>query len=222
MNNPIISARDIHKSFQKGGREIKVLEGLNLDINKKDLLAIVGASGVGKSTLLHILGTLDFPTKGSISYEGKEIIGAIDKFRNKTIGFVFQFHYLMQEFSALENTIIPALVGGMSKKESLGLAEDILEKVGLKDRLNHKPGELSGGEQQRVAIARALVLKPKILLADEPTGNLDPKTGEKVFSVLLELREKQDVTIVVATHNEKLASKSDRILRLENGKIFEN
>jgi lipoprotein-releasing system ATP-binding protein len=185
----------------------------------------VGASGVGKTTLLHILGALDRPTSGKVFYEGREIFTLNDKelanFRNREIGFVFQFHHLLPEFNALENTMMPCLIQRISKKESALRAEKILTSIGLKDRLSHKPGELSGGEQQRVAVARALVLEPKVLLADEPTGNLDTKTGESVFNLLQELNQIKGVTLIVVTHNLKLADQLPRQIHLVDGKALE-
>ena len=197
---------------------------MDLTFSQGERAAIVGASGVGKTTLLHILGTLDRPTSGKVFYEGKDIYALNEKeltfFRNREIGFVFQFHHLLPEFNALENTMMPCLIQGIPKKESASRAEAILTLVGLKERLTHKPGELSGGEQQRVAVARALVLGPKVLLADEPTGNLDTKTGEAVFDLLRELNEIKGVTLIVVTHNIKLAEKLSRQIQLVDGKAL--
>jgi len=201
---------------------VEVLKGVDLNFSRGERAAIVGASGVGKTTLLHVLGTLDRPTGGKVFYEGKDIYALNEKelalFRNREIGFVFQFHHLLPEFSALENTMMPCLIQGIPKKESASRAEAILTLVGLKERLSHKPGELSGGEQQRVAVARALVLEPKVLLADEPTGNLDTKTGESVFDLLQQLNQIKGVTLIVVTHNLKLAEKLSRQIQLIDGK----
>lgn len=204
---------------------MEVLKGIDLVFSQGERSAIVGASGVGKTTLLHILGTLDRPTSGSVLYEGKDIFTLNERdlalFRNREIGFVFQFHHLLPEFNALENTMMPCLIQGISKKEAAIRAEAILFSVGLKDRLFHKPGELSGGEQQRVAVARALVLEPKVLLADEPTGNLDTKTGESVFDLLQELNQIKGITLIIVTHNLKLANQMPRQIQLINGKAKE-
>lgn len=203
---------------------MEVLRGVDLTFSRGEKTAIVGASGVGKTTLLHILGTLDRPTTGKVLYEGKDIYTLNEKdlalFRNREIGFVFQFHHLLPEFSALENTSMPCLIQGNTKREAVSRAEAILTLVGLKERLSHKPGELSGGEQQRVAVARALVLEPKVLLADEPTGNLDTKTGESVFDLLQELNQIRGVTLIVVTHNLKLAEKLSRQIQLIDGKAL--
>jgi lipoprotein-releasing system ATP-binding protein len=204
---------------------MEVLKGIDLVFSQGERSAIVGASGVGKTTLLHILGTLDRPTSGSVLYEGKDIFTLNERdlalFRNREIGFVFQFHHLLPEFNALENTMMPCLIQGISKKEAAIRAEAFLFSVGLKDRLFHKPGELSGGEQQRVAVARALVLEPKVLLADEPTGNLDTKTGESVFDLLQELNQIKGITLIIVTHNLKLANQMPRQIQLINGKAKE-
>jgi len=203
---------------------VEVLKGLDLTFSKGEKAAIVGASGVGKTTLLHVLGTLDRPTSGRVIYEGKDIYALNEKdlalFRNREIGFVFQFHHLLPEFNALENTMMPCLIQGIPQREAASRAEAILTLVGLQDRLPHKPGELSGGEQQRVAVARALVLEPKVLLADEPTGNLDTKTGESVFDLLQELNQIKKVTLIVVTHNLKLAEKLSRQIQLIDGKAL--
>jgi len=201
---------------------VEVLKGVELTFFRGEKAAIVGASGVGKTTLLHVLGTLDRPTAGKVLFEGKDIYTLNERdlafFRNREIGFVFQFHHLLPEFNALENTMMPCLIQGIPKEESVSRAEGILTLVGLKERFSHKPGELSGGEQQRVAVARALVLEPKVLLADEPTGNLDTKTGESVFDLLQELNRIKGVTLIVVTHNLKLAEKLSRQIQLIDGK----
>lgn len=203
---------------------MEVLKGVDLTFSYGEKAAIVGASGVGKTTLLHVLGTLDRPTAGKVLYEGKDIFTLNEKdlalFRNREIGFVFQFHHLLPEFTALENTMMPCLIQGLPKREAISQAEGILNLVGLQDRLSHKPGELSGGEQQRVAVARALVLGPKVLLADEPTGNLDTKTGESVFQLLQELNQIKGVTLIIVTHNLRLAEKMARQIHLVDGKAL--
>jgi lipoprotein-releasing system ATP-binding protein len=202
---------------------VEVLKGIDLTLEQGERIAIVGASGVGKTTLLHILGTLDHPTSGRVLFEEQDVFSlnekALSLFRNRKIGFVFQFHHLLPEFTALENTLIPCLIQGLSRKEGISRAEAILEQVGLKERLPHKPGELSGGEQQRVAVARALVMEPKLLLADEPTGNLDTKTGDTVFDLLQEMNRANQVTLVVVTHNPNLAARMARQIHLVDGKI---
>jgi lipoprotein-releasing system ATP-binding protein len=220
----LIQVQQLLKSYGNGTKRVEVLKGVDLNFSRGEKAAIVGASGVGKTTLLHVLGTLDRPTDGKVFYEGKDIYALNEKelalFRNREIGFVFQFHHLLPEFSALENTMMPCLIQGIPKKESASRAEAILTLVGLKERLSHKPGELSGGEQQRVAVARALVLEPKVLLADEPTGNLDTKTGESVFDLLQELNQIKGVTLIVVTHNLKLAEKLSRQIQLIDGKAL--
>lgn len=220
----MIQVQQLFKSYGNEAKRVEVLKGVNLTFSKGERAAIVGASGVGKTTLLHILGTLDRPTSGKVIYEGKDIFALNEKelslFRNREIGFVFQFHHLLPEFNALENTMIPCLIQGIPKKEAAFRAEGILASVGLKDRLSHKPGELSGGEQQRVAVARALVLEPKLLLADEPTGNLDTKTGGAVFDLLQKLNEVKGITLIVVTHNLKLADQLPRQIQLIDGKAM--
>lgn len=223
MSEPLIEIQHLFKSFGNATKRVEVLKGIDLVIRPKETLAIVGASGVGKTTLLHILGTLDRPTSGKVFYEGKDVFtldeAALALFRNRQIGFVFQFHHLLPEFNALENTMLPCLIQGMAKKEATSRAEAILGMVGLKARLSHRPGELSGGEQQRVAVARAMVLEPKVLLADEPTGNLDTKTGEAVSDLLQELNKAKGVTLLIVTHNLKLAEKLSRRIQLVDGKV---
>jgi lipoprotein-releasing system ATP-binding protein len=218
----LIQVQQLFKSFGNGAKKVEVLRGIDLTFFQGERAAIVGASGVGKTTLLHILGTLDRPTAGKVLYGGRDIFTLNEKdlafFRNREIGFVFQFHHLLPEFNALENTMMPCLIQGISKNEAALRAEAILTLVGLKERLSHKPGELSGGEQQRVAVARALVLEPKILLADEPTGNLDSKTGDSVFALLQELNRIKDVTLIVVTHNPNLAAQMPRQILLVDGK----
>jgi len=221
----LIQVQQLYKSFGNGAKRVDVLKGIDLTFVQGERAAIVGASGVGKTTLLHILGALDRPTFGKVLYEGRDIFTLNEKelalFRNREIGFVFQFHHLLPEFNALENTMMPCLIQGVPKKEAAFRGETILTSVGLKDRLSHKPGELSGGEQQRVAVARALVLEPGVLLADEPTGNLDTKTGESVFDLLQELNKIKGITLIVVTHNLKLASQLPRQIHLVDGKALE-
>ena len=205
---------------------IEVLKGIDLTILPGEMMAVEGASGAGKSTLLHILGTLDRPTEGKIYFQGNDLLGQSEselaEIRNRHIGFVFQFHHLLPEFSAAENTMMPALIQGLSREEAGRKAERILRELGLENRLLHKPGELSGGEQQRVAVARALMLDPRIILADEPTGNLDTKTGEEVHDRLVQINRDLGITIVVVTHNPALASRMTRRVLLVDGKVFEN
>ena len=218
----LIQVQQLFKSFGNGAKKAEVLRGIDLTFSQGERAAIVGASGVGKTTLLHILGTIDRPTAGKVLHGGRDIFTLNEKdlalFRNREIGFVFQFHHLLPEFNALENTMMPCLIQSISKKEAALRAETILTLVGLKERLSHKPGELSGGEQQRVAVARALVLEPKVLLADEPTGNLDTKTGESVFALLQELNRIKGVTLIIVTHNPNLAAQMPRQILLTNGK----
>lgn len=221
----LLSVRDLHKSFIEGGSEIHILRGLNLELAEGERLAIVGESGVGKSTLLHILGTLDRPTGGTIVYRGKEVpLGdetALCQFRNREIGFVFQFHYLLPDFSALENVMFPALIQGIDAAQARREAERLLEVVGLKDRMSHRPGKLSGGEQQRVAVARAVILKPTLVLADEPTGSLDLRIGEEVQDLLFRLNDESKIGLIVATHNRQFAQKIGRCAELVAGALVE-
>jgi lipoprotein-releasing system ATP-binding protein len=221
----LIQVQKLSKSFGNGAKRVDVLKGIDLTFAQGERAAIVGASGVGKTTLLHILGTLDRPTAGKVLYRGEDIFILKERelalFRNREIGFVFQLHHLLPELNALENTMMPCLIQGTPKKEAAFCAENILSLVGLKERLSHKPGELSGGEQQRVAVARALVLEPRVLLADEPTGNLDTKTGESVFNLLQELNQIKGITLIIVTHNLKLASQLPRQIHLVDGKALE-
>jgi lipoprotein-releasing system ATP-binding protein len=220
---PFIQVKGLSKTYGMNQKQVEALKGISFDLNQGELLAIVGASGAGKSTLLHILGTLDHPTSGELFYRGVNLFSLSEaelaEFRNYKIGFIFQFHYLLPEFTALENTMMPALVRGYKKDVALEEAEKILVAVGLKDRLTHKQGELSGGEQQRVAVARALILKPEIILADEPTGNLDSRTGEAIFDLLLSLNQQLNITLLVVTHNESIASKMSRRIVLIDGQV---
>jgi lipoprotein-releasing system ATP-binding protein len=219
----LVEVAGLSKSFGTKAGKVEVLKGIDLTVTTGETIALVGASGAGKSTLLHILGTLDRPTSGKLLFDGEDVFRRSDaslaQFRNSAIGFVFQFHHLLSEFSALENTMMPALIGGMKKAEAEILARALLGDVGLSHRLTHRPGELSGGEQQRVAIARALVLSPRLLLADEPTGNLDMKTSDEVHDLLSEIHRSKGVTLMIVTHNERLAAGMDRIIRMVDGRI---
>ena len=220
-----LTVRDLCKSFDNRETRIDILKSVNLDMDAGQTLAIVGASGIGKSTLLHILGALDRPDSGVYFFNGDDIFVfdqiRLAQFRNDTVGFVFQFHYLLPEFSALENTMMPVLIKGMRKKEAREIAEAMLVRVNLKDRLNFRAGKLSGGEQQRVALARALVLKPAMLLADEPTGNLDKRNSEFVHDLLLELNDEFGMTLIVVTHNMELASYMSRTTTIVDGRLLE-
>jgi len=224
MSN-LLSVRDVHKTFVEGGSQIEVLRGINFDLAEGERLAIMGESGVGKSTLLYILGTLDRPTQGKIYYHGQELPAdeeALCEFRNQQIGFVFQFHYLLPDFSALENVMLPALIQGRDAGASRAEAEQLLERVGLKDRMSHRPGKLSGGEQQRVAVARAVILRPKLLLADEPTGSLDLRIGEEVQDLLFRLNQEHRIALIIATHNREFAEKIGRRAELRQGELFDS
>jgi lipoprotein-releasing system ATP-binding protein len=215
----------IEKYYEEIGKRINVLRGIELNLSQGEMVAIVGASGTGKTTLLHILGTLDRPTSGKLLYDGVEVLKKNDielsAYRNKKIGFVFQFHHLLPEFTALENVMMPGLIAGNDKLQMSEEAAEILGKVRLSDRMQHKVGELSGGEQQRVALARALIMKPSLLLADEPTGNLDTKTGYNVFQLLQKMSAEYSLSAVMATHNLELAGEMNRCLTLAEGKLHE-
>lgn len=219
----MIETVNLTKSFKMEGLELTVLKGVNLTIARGEMLAIVGASGAGKSTLLHILGTLDRPSSGTVLFEGQDLFTLSDQkqaeFRNRRIGFVFQFHHLLPEFSALENVCLPAYIQNRSAQDVRGEAISLLTDVGLEHRLTHKPGELSGGEQQRVAVARALIQHPNLVLADEPTGNLDTHTGDALFNLMRALNRSRGITFVIVTHNEKLSAQADRIIHMEDGQI---
>jgi len=219
----LVTVRDLCKGFNTSGYRIDILKDLNFDLEKGETVAIVGASGIGKSTFLHILGTLDRPESGTVLFQGEDVFrfnnGKMAKFRNQFIGFVFQFHHLLPEFSAIENTMMPGLIKGLSRNNAKEMAEAILLRVGLKDRLHHRVTDLSGGEQQRVALARSLVLKPVLLLADEPTGNLDKKNSEQVHELLMELNREFSMTLVVVTHNMELAAYMSRIVTLADGQL---
>ena len=219
----LIRVVDLHKSYYDGEAELQVLQGINLDVYKSELLAVVGASGVGKSTLLHIIGTLDQPTEGSVLYDENDVFTLPDKdiaeFRNQEIGFVFQFHHLLPEFNALENVAMGALIATQNSKTVYKEAEALLDYVGLADRCTHYPSQLSGGERQRVAIARALINKPRVVLADEPTGNLDRRSSETVLELLWDLNAKSGQAFVIVTHNQELAEQVDRVVQLVDGKV---
>ena len=221
----MIILKNLSKTFFKDGNKIEVLRGLNLEIAPGESLAILCGSGAGKSTLIHILGTLDHPTEGYLHINGLNVFdwkeNKMAAFRNSMIGFIFQFSNLLPEFDALENTMMPALISGMSRRQAVQKAHTLLKEVGLEQRLKHKPGELSGGEQQRVAIARALVMEPQILLADEPTGNLDTETGKKIEDILVNLNAIRKITLIVVTHNKLLAERMSRRIGLRDGKIYD-
>jgi lipoprotein-releasing system ATP-binding protein len=219
----LIRAERLSKRYGEGEHAIRVLEDLDLEIRRTERVAIIGESGVGKSTLLHILGTLDRPSAGTVFLGDQDLFALSDAelaaLRTREIGFIFQFHHLLPDFTALENVMMPGLIAGLSWADAQTKAEEMLLKVGLGERLTHRPGELSGGEQQRVAVARALVLGPRMVLADEPTGNLDPVTGDGVLRLLLALNQELGVTMAIVTHSEKLAAAMDRTLRLSAGKL---
>jgi lipoprotein-releasing system ATP-binding protein len=218
-----LSVAGLEKSYRVGHAQLRVLRGVDLAVERGEMVAVVGASGVGKSTLLHVLGGLDRWDAGSIRIGEADLTamsdGAIVAFRNRHVGFVFQFHHLLPEFSALENTAMPLRIARVGRDEATRRAAALLERVGLGERLDHRPGMLSGGEQQRVAIARALIMTPSLLLADEPTGDLDEQTGESLHTLLREMHGEHDLTSLIATHNPRLAAVCDRILRLENGQL---
>jgi len=221
MNNPIIVCQDLSKVYREGKLTTPVLHSVNLSVEKSELLAIVGTSGSGKSTLLHLLGALDSPTSGEVIFDNNNVhtLNAKKqaKWRNQELGFVYQFHHLLSEFTALENVAMPLLIGGEKVKLAKQKATALLERVGLMERVNHRPAELSGGERQRVAIARALINKPSLVLADEPTGNLDAKSAESVYQLLIELNKELGTAFVVVTHDQSLANKLDRQLYMSNG-----
>ena len=221
MSDPVLECRQVVKSFYDGSRELRILRGIDLAIEYGKIHVISGHSGAGKSTLLHIIGTLDRPTSGSILFHGDDLArlskGAIDRIRNEEIGFVFQFYHLLPEFTALENVMMPGICKGRDRGECASRAEELLTKVGLAERMTHKPGKLSGGEQQRVAIARALFNKPSVVLADEPTGNLDEQTGAEIVDLLWSLNASENLTLIVVSHDLDLAQRADTWFQLYDG-----
>ena len=223
MGAPFVRVEGLGKTYLMGDRRLEVLHGLDLEIQAGELVALTGPSGAGKSTFLHVLGTLDAPSAGRVLFDGEDVFSRGEEdlatFRNATVGFVFQSHHLLPEFTALENAMMPALIRRLPRAEARARAEEVLALVGLAPRLHHRPGELSGGEQQRVALARALALRPRLLLADEPTGNLDPQTAEGIHALLGELNQRLGITAVVVTHNERLAQSLPRRLRLRAGRL---
>jgi lipoprotein-releasing system ATP-binding protein len=225
VSAPFLEVVDVHKSYFLNGKRIDVLRGVNVTIGQGELVSLIGASGSGKSTFLHVVGTLDLPATGKMLFKGRSVFemndGELAEFRNRFIGFVFQSHYLLPEFTAVENVAMPALILRQDKKATMKRARELLDRVGLGERAEHRPGELSGGESQRVALARALVLKPDLLLADEPTGNLDPATGEGIHALLREVNRDLGITAVVVTHNETLAKSMPRRLRLKDGAVID-
>lgn len=221
-----LEARDLTRVYPSGdGGELKILQGVNLRLARGEAVAVVGTSGAGKSTLLHLLGALDRPSSGEVFLGGEPVAGRssseIAMLRNRFVGFVFQFHHLLREFSALENASFPALVAGVSQREANDRAQEILEAVGMAHRLGHRPWQLSGGEQQRVAVARALVNEPAVLLADEPSGNLDARTSDELHDLLFRIRDERGCALVVVTHNRELARRADRILTLRSGVLID-
>jgi lipoprotein-releasing system ATP-binding protein len=220
----LLEVRGLSKGYISGAEHLQVLLDLSLELQRGDMVAVTGVSGSGKSTLLHLLGGMDRPDSGSIVIDGRDICSleadALSRFRNQTIGFVFQFHHLLPEFTALENVMMPLLLRGIEPREARSAAEEMLADVGLKDRFSHRPGELSGGEQQRVALGRALVSRPQLLLGDEPTGNLDPHTGEVIAQLFRDLHARRGLTSILVTHNEKLAQTCAGSYHLENGRLW--
>ncbi len=219
----LVRVENVSKSFLHQGRELVVLENVNLGISEGEMVTIVGPSGAGKSTLLHLMGTLDLPSSGRITFDGREVTSLTSRqlasFRNRSLGFVFQFHHLLPEFTAVENVMMPGLIQGSPKRALRGRALSLLEEVGLAHRVSHRPGELSGGEQQRVALARALVMEPKLVLADEPTGNLDSGTSDAIHSLFFELNRSRGTTFLIVTHNAELAKSMPRVVRMRDGAI---
>jgi lipoprotein-releasing system ATP-binding protein len=226
VDNLILRATNLCKDFSKGKETISVVKGVSLDIYGGDCIAIMGASGAGKSTLLHMLGTLDRPSRGELffGYKNTNIWKlsdeALSDFRNRNLGFVFQFHYLLPEFSALENVMMPALISGMDRDEARKKAEDLLTFIGMKGRMDHRPGELSGGEQQRVSIARSVILKPKLLFGDELTGNLDSENSKRVLDLLADLNKEFGIALLIVTHDIDVARRMKRVLTMKDGKII--
>ncbi len=221
---PVLEIQDLHKTYYHMGKDVSILRGVNFTVNSGDLVSIVGKSGVGKSTLLHVAGTLDKPTSGRVLYEGQDVFAMSEKelasFRNAQLGFVFQFHHLLPEFTALENVMLPALIGRIDFSLARERAESLLLEVGLKERLTHRPGELSGGEQQRVAIARSLVMEPRLIFADEPTGNLDERTSDGVHELLFRLNTERQLAFVIVTHSFALAKRMTRHVVMRDGQMF--
>lgn len=226
MNEPMVSAARIHKTYLLGKRSLEVLRGVDLEMERGDFVALRGASGAGKSTLLHLLGGLDSPTQGEICLAGINLAGldrsGLARLRNREVGFIFQAYYLLPELDALENVCLPARMARLDLAKTEQRARDLLNRVGLSERIEHKPYELSGGEQQRVAIARALINEPKLILADEPTGNLDSHTGEEIINLLCALRTEKQTTLVVATHDANVAARAQRVIQLVDGQIQPN
>lgn len=222
--NNIIEIRNLTKVYGDGV-EVRALDDLSLDIKRGEFLAIIGPSGSGKSTLLHMIGILDTPTSGTIFIDGQDVTSMSEdkrsKARNTMLGFIFQYHHLLPDFTALENVMMPLLIAGKTKKEARELAEELLREVGLEDRLDHRPTQLSGGQSQRVAVARALVNNPKIVIGDEPTGNLDSKSSQMIYDLLRKLNKERNQTFILVTHDEQMAKRTDRIVRLVDGRVFE-
>lgn len=220
----LLAVKGLCKDYRMGTDTVQVLRGVDLEIAQGTTTALVGASGAGKSTLLHILGALDRPSSGAVTYKEQNLFNRSDReladFRSRTIGFIFQFHHLLPEFTALENVMMPALIARKERRQAEQAARTLLGEVGLEHRLQHRPGELSGGEQQRVAIARALVMEPELLLADEPTGNLDAKTSEAIYELLVKIQKQTGVSMVVVTHNERIAARMEQVVRLLDGLIL--
>ena len=220
-----VVVRKLTKVFEHGGRTLPVLRGIDFEVRPGEIVSVVGASGAGKSTLLHVLGTIDLPTSGTILFDGADVTrmsaATLADFRNRQIGFVFQFHHLLPEFTALENAMMPGLILRMPRAACVAQGRAMLTRLGLEDRLSHRPGELSGGEQQRVALARALLLHPRLLLADEPTGNLDTKTGREMHELFFELNRELGMTLLIVTHNPELAAQTGRRLRMVDGVLIE-
>ena len=221
MSDPLVNVQNVTKTFEHEGRSLEVLKGIDLEIGAGEMVTIVGPSGAGKSTLLHLIGTLDLPTEGQILYSGRDVtrLGSSElaEFRNRSIGFVFQFHHLLPEFTALENVMMPGLIQGHRRLEDR--ARQLLDEVGLSERLTHRPGELSGGEQQRVALARALLMEPQLVLADEPTGNLDSQTSDSVQSLIFDLNERHGITFLIVTHSRDFAAMMPRRVSMKDGRI---
>jgi len=224
--NKLLEVQDLRKSYASGDQRLEILTGLCLEVAEGDMIGITGVSGSGKSTLLHLIGGMDKPDGGSVRIQNRELTDlspwALSDFRNKTIGFVFQFHHLLPEFTALENVMMPLLIRGASMPEASDAGKALLAEVGLEKRSHHRPGELSGGEQQRVALARALIGRPKLLLADEPTGNLDPHTGASIAALFRALHDKHGLASIIVTHNARLARICSRVYRLENGQLIDD